>query len=211
MAFSKRGSRRLTTYLWWGLLFIAASVIETSGQSAADSIHPILRLEKPKYLLGESIRFWVGVEAEGSGSIPRALREPCSLTIKDPDGITKIQTVSWPLDGNPDWGWSGGWGINAEEAGLYELQLECSGKRSEPIPLVVEANEIFREIRATFDFTKSGPIRIGTPVPVVFSVTNDSAFPIRFPQRGVMREGVSQYQRVLLHSLLGCVRLVNRI
>jgi hypothetical protein len=192
MAFLKRGSKRLTAHLWFGvLLFTAAAVIETSGQSAADSIHPILRLEKPKYLLGESIRFWVGVEGEGSGFIPRDLRKPCSLTIEKPNGSTEIQTVAWPMDGNPDRGWSGGWGIKAKEAGLYELQLECSGKRTERIPLVVEADEIFREIRATFDFAKSGPTKMGTRAPVVFSVTNDSAFPIRFPQRGVMMEGIS--------------------
>jgi len=196
MALLERGSRRLTTLLsfgvlWLGVLFfIAAARVETSGQSAADSIHPILRLEKPKYLLGESIRFWVGVEAEGSGLVPRNLRKPCSLTIKKPDGSTEIQTLSWPMDGNPDWGWKGGWGIKAKEAGLYELQLECSGKRTERIPLVVEANEILRQIRATFDFAKSGPTTIGTEVPVVFSVTNDSAFPLRFPQRGVMMEGI---------------------
>lgn len=196
MAFLERGSRRLTTrlsfgVLWFGvLLFIAAAVVETSGQSATDSIHPILRLEKPKYLLGESIRFWVGVAAEGSGLVPRNLRKPCSLTITKPDGSTEIQTVMWSMDGNPDWGWKGGWGIKAKEAGLYELQLECSGKRTERIPLVVEANEIFRQIKATFDFANPGTTKIGTRVPVVFSVTNDSAFPIRFPQRGVMMEGI---------------------
>ena len=193
MALLKQQSIRLVALLWFGvLLFIASAVIDTSGQSPPDSIHPILRLEKPKYLLGESIRFWVGVEAGGSGTIPRDLRKPCSLTIMDPDGSTEIQSIAWPMDGNPDQGWSGGWGIKAEEPGLYELQLECSGIHTERIPLVVEENEIFHEIRATFDFAKPGPIKLGEArIPVVFSVTNDSAFPIRFPQRGVMMEEIS--------------------
>jgi hypothetical protein len=193
MALLKQHSIRPVALLWFGvLLFIASAEIEASGQSPAESIHPILRLEKPKYLLGESIRFWVGVDAGGPGSIPRDLRKPCSLTIMDPDGSTEIQSIAWPMDGNPDQGCSGGWGIKGEEPGLYDLQLECSGKRTERIPLVVEENEIFRQIRATFDFAKPGPIKLGEArIPVVFSVTNDSAFPIRFPQRGVMMEGIS--------------------
>jgi hypothetical protein len=57
--------------------------------------------------------------------------------------------------------------------------------------LTVEKNEISNEVRAAFQFEKSGPIKAGTSTPVVFSVTNDSPYPIRFPQRGVMMEGVS--------------------
>jgi len=173
------------------VLFIAFAAIHTSGQAAAQVIRPILRLEKPEYLLGESIRFWVGVETDGSGSIPRDLRKPCSLTVTKPDGSTELQKIAWPMDGNPDRGWKGGWGIKAKEAGLYELELGCSGQRSDRIPLMVEADEIIHKIRATFEFAKSGSIKTGAQVPVIFSVINDSAFPIRFPQRAVMVEGIS--------------------
>jgi len=131
----------------------------------------------------------VGVEA--SDSIPVDLRKPCSLTITKPNGSTEVQTISWPLDGDPGKGWSGGWGIKATEAGAYELELECSGERTGAIPLIVEADEISQRIRATFEFAKPGSVKKGTGIPVFFSVINDSAFPIRFPQRGVMMEGIS--------------------
>lgn len=187
MALRERASSRLTTC---GLLLvISLATVPTVGQSTAHGIHPVLRLEKQHYVLGESIRFWVGIEA--SDSIPADLRKPCALTITKPNRSTEVQTISWPLDGDPSKGWSGGWGINATEPGDYELELECSGERTGPIPLIVEADEITQSIRATFEFAKSGSVKNGTGVPVLFSVTNDSAFPIRFPQRGVMMEGIS--------------------
>lgn len=75
----KLASSRVTVY---GVLFMVAfAAIDTSAQV----IHPVLRLEKPKYLLGESVRFWVGVETDGPGSIPLDLRKPCSLTVTKPD------------------------------------------------------------------------------------------------------------------------------
>jgi hypothetical protein len=189
MVLLKLALSRLTIY--GVLLLTALAAIDTSGQSTAQVVRPVLRLEKPKYLLGESIRFWVGVETDGSASIPSDLRKPCSLTVTKPNGSTQFQSIAWPVDGNPDRGWTGGWGIKAEEAGLYELELGCSGQRTERVPLIVEADEIIHKIRATFEFTKSGAIETGTRVPVVFRVTNDSEFPIRFPERGVMMQGIS--------------------
>ena len=173
------------------LLLIALVAIDVSGQNTTQLIRPVLRLEKPKYVLGESIRFWVGVENDGAGPIPSDLRSPCSLAITKPDGSTEFQTVSWPMDGNPGSGWLGGGGIKVEEAGLYELELECSGQRTQRVPLIIEKDGIIHQISATFTFGKSGSIKTDTRVPVVFSVTNDSAFPIRFPQRGAMMEGIS--------------------
>jgi hypothetical protein len=187
MELPERVSSRLM--ICGSLLVIAFAAIPTVGQSTAQGVHPVLRLEKPHYLLGESIRFWVGVDS--SGSIPVDLRKPCSLTITKPNGNTEVQTISWPLDGKPSSGWSGGWGIKATEAGAYELELGCSGERTEPIPLIVETDEISHRITATFEFGKSGSIKKGAGIPVFFKVTNDSAFPIRFPQRGVMLEGIS--------------------
>lgn len=177
-----------------GLLYLMAAlfpVVSAWGQSAQAVIRPVLRLEKAKYLLGESIRFWVGVEVESPGFIPPELRNPCSLEITKPDGSSAIQSVGWPVDGDPDWGWTGGWGFTAEVPGSYSLVLECGGKHTERVPLIVEKDEITGKISATFHFEKSGSIQLGEMIPVVFSVINDSPFPIRFPKRGVMMEGVS--------------------
>jgi hypothetical protein len=148
-------------------------------------------LEKPRYLLGESIRFWVGVEADPPGLIPREFRKPCSLEITKPDGSQDTQSIGWPLDGDPARSWSGGWGIAAEVAGSYSLVMDCAGKQTTPALLIVEKNDISSQVNAAFHFETSGAIGMRTPVPVVFSVTNKSSFPIRFPQRGVMMEGVS--------------------
>lgn len=161
------------------------------GQTTETVIHPVLRLEKPKYLLGESIRFWVGVEVEPPGVIPHEVRKACSLEITKPDGSSEVQSIGWPVDGNPDMGWRGGGGFIAKGPGTYFLMLECGGERTQRLPLIVQKDEISNEVTAAFSFERSGPIQVGTPVPVVFSVTNDSPFPIRFPKRGVMMEGIS--------------------
>lgn len=184
---------RFTVLLFAGLLCrmaMSCPAIYAWGQTAGAVIHPVLRLEKPKYLLGESIRFWIGVEVEPPNVIPPELRKACSLEITGPDGSSEVQSISWPVDGNPDRGWSGGWGFTAEGPGSYSLVLECGDKRTERLPLIVERDEISNQVSAAFYFEKSGPIKVGTPIPVIFSVTNDSPFPIRFPQRGVMMEGV---------------------
>ena len=74
---------------------------------------------------------------------------------------------------------------------LFGLELECGGQRTDPVPLMVEADGILQQIKATFEFEISGSIGPGARVPVVFSVVNNSAYHIRFPQRGIMREGIS--------------------
>jgi hypothetical protein len=85
----------------------------------------------------------------------------------------------------------GGSGIQPQGAGTYLLQLECSGRQTERVPLIVAADDVLHDIDATFEFEKSGSIIAGDNVPVVLRVTNNSRFPIRFPQRGAMAEGIS--------------------
>src|SRR5260370_40842966 len=66
--------------------------VEIWGQGTGAGLHPVLRLAKAKYLLGESIRFWVGVEVETPGGvIPLQLRKPCSLEITKPDGSLEFR------------------------------------------------------------------------------------------------------------------------
>jgi hypothetical protein len=172
---------------------ISTPMAQTKAPSAVAGIQPVLRLEKPRYVLGESIRFWVGVSPKNSSVIPQEFRKPCSLTITEPDGTIKTQSVGWPIDGIVGAAWYGGWGFADDrvEVGSYILVLNCAGERTRPLDLIVERNDISDQIKAKFRFERSGVIEMGTPVPVTLTVQNDSENTIRFPQRGAMGEGVS--------------------
>jgi hypothetical protein len=139
MVFPEMGNCRLTGPAHAGLLCLMAAsfaAIDSWAQNAGAAIHPVLRLEKPKYLLGESIRFWVGVDLEPRGVIPPALKAACSLKMTRPDGSTKVQSIGWPST-EIRTGWWGGWGFTAEDAGSYSLVLECGGQRTERLPLTL--------------------------------------------------------------------------
>ncbi len=177
----------------FGTFLLTPSRCRARSQEIGAGVEPILRLEKPKYVLGEAIRFWVGAEPRNSPVIPQTLRKSCSLAITRPDGTTETQPVGWPIDGMIDRGWSGGWGFPDEkvEAGSYLLVLECAGEKTKPLTLSVEKNDIIDQIKAEFHFERSGFVTMGTPVPVTLTVQNNSPQMIRFPQRGAMGEGVS--------------------
>jgi hypothetical protein len=178
---------------FFGSFLVSPWLIRGRSQNAAlaGDVTPILRLEKSKYLLGEAIRFWVGVEPKNSSDIPREAWKPCSLEIIKPDGSTETQSVGWPTDGWPGRGWYGGWGFDDNQAGPYVLVLECAGEKTKPLELIVERNDLSDQIRAEFHFERSGVIRMGTPVPVILTVQNNSPNAIQFPQRGAMSEGIS--------------------
>jgi hypothetical protein len=177
----------------FGTFLLTPSRNRALSQEIAAGVEPVLRLEKPKYVLGEAIRFWVGAEPRNSAVIPQTLRKSCSLVITKPDGTTETQPVGWPTDGMIDRGWSGGWGFADEkvEAGSYALVLECAGEKTKPLTLSVEKNDILGQIKAEFHFERSGVVTMGTPVPVTLTVQNNSPQMIRFPQRGAMGEGVT--------------------
>jgi hypothetical protein len=89
MVLPKAGKYRRTAVVFVGLLcliFSSSPAADIWGQIPGARIHPVLRLEKARYLLGESIRFWVGVEIEPPGINPRQQRKTCSLEITNPDG-----------------------------------------------------------------------------------------------------------------------------
>ena len=165
----------------------------SSSQNGAVGVQPVLRLEKPRYIEGEAVRFWVGVTPKNSTVIPEELRKPCSLGITKPDGASRVESVGWPVDGMPDHGWSGGWGFGEEKAepGHYLLVLECAREKTPPVELIVERSEILNQIKAEFRFECYGAITKSTHVPVVMAVQNGSQSIIRFPQRGAIMEGVS--------------------
>jgi hypothetical protein len=193
-------SVRLLIFLLAGLclnLATGSSVppysMEKSSENRAAGVQPVLRLEKNRYVLGEAIRFWVGVMPKNSTVIPQELRKPCSLSITEPDGAHRVESVGWPKDGILDGGWSGGSGFGEEKvkSGRHILILECAGEKTAPVELIVERSEIFDQIKAEFRFEHEGAVTRATQVPVVLTVQNASAATIRFPQRGTMMEGVS--------------------
>jgi hypothetical protein len=128
------------------------------SQDKAEGIEPVLRLEKPKYVLGEGIRFWVGVKPKDSPVIPEKFRKPCLLTITKPDGTIEKQAVGRPADGPMDRGWYGGWGFGKDEvtAGTYILVLDCAGEQTKPVELTVERNNLLDQIKAQFLFRGLG-------------------------------------------------------
>lgn len=149
---------------------------------------PTLRLEKPKYVLGESVRFWIGVKClYDDVIIPEKYWDTCFLDITRPDGTAKRESVGWPIDGQLYRGWSGGWGFGKEKVqiGKYTLVFEFAKKKTEPVELTVEELGIIKQLKATFDFRRSGDISKDTHVPVILTVQNNSKNQIQFPRRGV--------------------------
>src|SRR5260370_7359954 len=154
-----------------------------ASQNGRGGIEPILRLEKPRYIAGEAIRFWVGVKPKNTPTIPQELRKPCSLGVTKPDGTRRVQSVGWPLDGMVDQGWSGGWGFGDErvETGVYVLVLECAGEKTAPLKLIVEQSEILTQVKDQFRFESDGAKTKTTPLPITLTFANAPTAPIRFP------------------------------
>ncbi|MHC4545041.1 MAG: hypothetical protein ACYTDW_11650 [Planctomycetota bacterium] len=155
---------------------------------------PILRLEKPKYVFGESIRFWIGVKClDDDVLIPEEYWDTCSLYITRPDGTVKTESAGWPVDGQLHRGWTGGHGLGKEEVqvGKYTLVFEFANKKTEPVELIVEELDVIKKIKAAFNFRRSGDISKDNRVPVIMTVQNNSKHKIQFPRRGVSDAYVS--------------------
>ncbi|HEY7182307.1 MAG TPA: hypothetical protein VIC84_12850, partial [Blastocatellia bacterium] len=101
---------------------------------------PIIRLDKSRFVLGESVFFWVGVEATSRDPIPKEYQNTCGLIITRPDGTSKTEPTGWPADGPEDRGWLGGAGLGANETqfGRYTLVFEFAGQRTALVSLFIE-------------------------------------------------------------------------
>jgi hypothetical protein len=145
---------------------------------------PIIRLNKSRFVLGESVFFWVGVKAVSRDPIPKEYQKTCRLIITRPDGTTRTEPVGWPVDGPEDAGWLGGWGWGSNETqpGRYTLIFEFAGQRTELVSLFVEDLPILKQIEAEFVFSRSGD---GLAIPdgnVTLIVSNISDQTLRFLQ-----------------------------
>jgi len=166
---------------------------EPQMMNQAPNAIPTLRLEKPKYVLGESIRFWIGVECTDDNIIHEKYWNTCFLHITRPDGTVTKQSVSWPVDGMLYHGWTGGWGFGKEEVqtGKYTLVFEFAKKKTKPVELRVEELDIMNQVIAKFDFRRSGEISKDVRIPVILTVQNNSKYVIQFPKRGVDGANIS--------------------
>lgn len=149
---------------------------------------PVLRLEKPKYVLGEAIRFWDGVKSlDENTAISEEFWNTCFLHMTRPDGTVKKEKVFWPADGSLYRGWIGGHGFGKEsvQVGKYILVFEFANKKTEPVELIVEKLDILDKVKAAFNFQRTGNVSEDEHIPIILTVQNDSNQVIQFPRRGV--------------------------
>ncbi len=152
-----------------------------SWMQASSDGKPIIRLDKSRFASGENVFFWVGVQAVNHGSIPKEDWNTCRLTITRPDGVRKTHPIGWPADGMVDKGWEGGMGLfEKPQPGVYHLQFEFAGQKTQPVSLTVEDLPILKKIQAGFVF---GSAQANGEVPVTFVVKNGSSETIRFSHR----------------------------
>jgi hypothetical protein len=153
---------------------------------------PIIRLDKTRFALGESVFFWVGVERTGDAPIPKQYQESCRLLITRPDGTQKTKDVGWPTDGPKDSGWLGGSGLDEEsvQPGRYRLIFEFAGRQTSPAFLSVEDVQILKQVKTTFALghpvDDAAPLDVHYPTAetVTLSVRNGSNQTVRFPRPG---------------------------
>jgi hypothetical protein len=132
------------------------AVVGLSQQTAR--LRPSIELEKPVYVAGESIRFWIGVTADAD--IPEALRQSAVFHTVWPDGTRTDEHVSWPADGNTSRGWKGGWGFGnrSPSPGHYVVWFEFAGQKTTDRSFDIVPNPFSNSIAARWIFTntKSG-------------------------------------------------------
>ena len=118
------------------------------AQEAMPDFEPTLRLEKPLYVLGEQVRFWVGIRAVDHRPVPeKVVDSPCTLFVTKPDGPTESRSVGPPLDRILGAGYEGGMGLgDTIQPGKYVLVWECSKQKTKPVELTVEENAIIDQV-----------------------------------------------------------------
>jgi hypothetical protein len=160
------------------------SAVSAPSQQTAD-LNPTLELEKSTYAADESIRFWIGVTS--ASVIPEALRSSCLLHWTRPDGYRRDEQVGGPMDGDPSYGWSGGWGFGKQDVSLgrYFISFECAGRRTTDQSFEVVANPFKSGIRAQWifaDSTSGGGVRARS---AFLHLENSTGRVLRFAKPGL--------------------------
>jgi hypothetical protein len=159
----------------------AANLLESLRRQT--TVRPFVKLEKPRFAVGEQVFFWVGVSA---GAIPLILCDTGRVLITRPDGTERVDRSGCPIDGRVGAGWQGGRSLGSEvpQVGQWVVAYEFAGHRSEPASFIVARDDIVGQIDATFVF--SSPLVLDSPEAfVTLIVRNRSPETIRFPERGL--------------------------
>jgi hypothetical protein len=165
--------------------------VESQQTPQTPNAIPMIRLDKTRFALGESVFFWVGVKQTNRAPIPKQYQKTCRLTIMHPDGSQKTEEVSWPIDGPADSGWLGGSGLGTDkiQPGQYTLVFEFAGQQTAPTFIFVEDVPILKQIETSFTFgqLRDDPASFEAHVSPTESVTlivhNGSDQTLRFPRR----------------------------
>lgn len=181
------------------LVLICLWPARDDGKQQPPNAIPVIRLDKTRFALGESIFFWTGVEQTSRAPIPRQYQRTCQLIITRPDSTQKTEDVGWPVDGPADSGWLGGSGLGEDklQPGRYTLVFEFAGQKTAPAFLFVEDVPLLKQIKTSFVFGRSGhpaqPLKLHLPTreTVTLLVHNGSEQLLRFPHPGMSNQFVS--------------------
>jgi hypothetical protein len=192
---SKLSSRLIAA----SLMLLCLSLTSHGIKQRPPSAFPVIRLDKTRFALGESVFFWVGVEQKGDASIPKQYQDTCHLIITRPDGSQKVEEVSWPSEGPDDRGWIGGAGLGEDKVqlGRYKLVFEFAGQQTSPAYISMEDVPILKQVAANFTFGHSGhndaplDVHLPTAETVTLYVHNGSNQALVFPRRGGLGRSVS--------------------
>lgn len=155
-------------------------------QDPATKARPVVEMPRTRFAVGESVFFWVGVNAQDGIPIPRE-SWTTTLRITWPDGHEQVSPNLWPRDGMIHRGWLGGAGLGTEtpQVGRYAVVFEFAGQQTRPYYFTVEDVPVLKDIDA--EFVVPSPLVLASPdAAVSLVVRNRSSQTIRFPHRGQM-------------------------
>jgi hypothetical protein len=156
------------------------------AQSGPGGFTPVLEIPKPVYLLDESIRFRIGVNADLP--IPEGVRSSCVLHWVRPDATAFDEQVPWPLDGDPTRSWRGGWGFGKErpEIGRYTVSFEFAGRRTAAQSFEVISDPFADRIAAHWIFTDTKSGGRAHTRSALLHVENKTGRKLRFAKPGLL-------------------------
>lgn len=168
------------------ILAALPALTASSAALAQDEPRPIVELDKPVYLSGERIRFWIGVSSRDP--IPREKQKGGQVHIVRPDGVEDVHATSWPADGMIDRGWKGGHGLGDSPVltGRYRFWFVWDDKKSSEMEFTVKNWDLEDKLVTRWTFEGDD----FHDAVATLSVENHTDRLLRFPRLGNMDCGV---------------------